>query len=298
VNLVASDKVELSESAGNLMVLAQNQENQLPTQSSQDFPIIPKMENADVWQVAVENLATGLGQLVEIPATSQLHPSITGLLFDFKGGQLTMVATDSFRLAEKKMPTQKDGKKEGSFILPQAPARELLNILGQEQGQVNIYFNTNQVMFELLAGERPKIRVQSRLVEGDYPKYQEIIPQSSTTQIRLERELLSNQVKQAGLFSGKVAGVRLKAMAKEGKIKISSQSAEMGRSESYVLAQVNGPEVEIAFNFRFLLAGLNSLKSSEVLMELSGTDRAGVIRPVGDTSCLYLLMPTDLAAVS
>lgn len=297
VGLLSSERVDLVEEGGGLMILAQQQEHQIPTQDSQDFPIIPTVESPDSWHISGEQLLMALSQVIEIPSASQLRPEITGIYFSFKRGRVQIVGTDSFRLAEKTISTIKDGKKEGNFILPQGASRELLNILGAEKGGVKICFTSNQVLFEMGEDNEtlPKITMISRLIEGAYPNYQEIIPKTSLTQIRMERELIINQVKQAGLFGGKISEVRLKAQVKEGVIKITAQSPEAGKSESTIAAQMSGNDVEIGFNYRFLLGGLNSLKGAEVLLELNSSDRAGAIKPVGDNSYVYVLMPLQLS---
>ncbi|MDD5146802.1 MAG: DNA polymerase III subunit beta [Candidatus Pacebacteria bacterium] len=293
VNLAQVEKIDLLEENNQLVLLSENQESQIPTQSSQDFPLIPKIDTTDAWQVGIEDLVAGLGQVVEIPAISQLRPEITGVFFSFKKNKLQIVGTDSFRLAEKTITLRGVGKKEGSFIVPQTTARELLNILGPEQGVMSVYFTPNQVLFEISREEtaHPKIRIFSRLIEGDYPPYQEIIPKASSTQIRLEREVFMNQIKQAGLFSGKIAEVKLKTLIKDGKLRIFSQSTEAGRNESFINCQIIGADLEIAFNYRFLLGGLSSIKGSEVMIECGGPDKPGLIKPVGDANFLYVLMP-------
>jgi DNA polymerase-3 subunit beta len=293
VNLAQVEKIDLLEENNQLVLLSENQESQIPTQGSQDFPLIPKIEAIDAWQIGIEDLVVGLAQVVEIPAISQLRPEITGIFFSFKKDRLKIAGTDSFRLAEKAITPRSVGKKEGDFILPQTTARELLNILGQEKGVLNIYFTPNQVLFEVLREEmaHPKIRIFSRLIEGGYPPYQEIIPKTSSTQIRLEREAFLNQVKQAGLFGGKIAEVKLKTLIKDGKLRIFSQSTEVGRNESFITCQITGADLEIAFNYRFLLGGLSSIRSSEVMIECNGPDRPGLIKSVGDTTYLYVLMP-------
>ncbi|MCX6790597.1 MAG: DNA polymerase III subunit beta [Candidatus Gribaldobacteria bacterium] len=291
VNLTRAEKLNLLEENDQLILLSQDQESQMPTQSAQDFPLVPKVESLDVWQVGVEDIVAGLTQIIEVPSVSQLRPEITGIFFSFKKDKLKIAGTDSFRLAEKTINIYKPGKKEGNFILPQGSAREILNILGAQKGQVNICFTNNQVLFEV-ASENPLVpvvKILSRLIEGDYPPYQEIIPHTTSTQIRVEREALIGQIKQAGLFAGKLSEVKLKTIIKDRKLRVFTQSPEVGKSESFLSCQITGADLEVAFNYRFLLGGLANIKGSEIVLECSGPDKAGVIKPVGDISYLYVL---------
>lgn len=137
-----------------------------------------------------------------------------------------------------------------------------------------------------------KTHLISRLIDGDYPNYQEIVPKKSEMKIQARKDDFANQIKKAGLFSGRVAEVKITVLQKEQKIKIFSQSAELGRSESFMPCQISGgKETEIAFNHKFLADGLNSIKGSEVVFELSSKDEPGVLRGVGDDSYFYILMP-------
>lgn len=293
VSLITSEKVALQEDNQNLMLVSENQETQIQGQDPEEFPIIPKIEKNEPWQISTEQLSAALSQVVDVPAVSQIRPEISGIYFNLKDGRLKLVATDSFRLAEKTIAFKGNSALESSFILPQTTGRELLNIFSQEQGNAQIYTSPNQVLFELEAGEssQQRISVLSRLIEGNYPNYEEIIPKSFISRIRFNKDVLANQIKKAGLFSGKVSEVKLTTLPKNGKIKLFSQSSDTGRNEAYLVCQIEGKETEVAFNYRFLLDGLNCLKSSEVVLELSEGEGPGVLKPVGDDTFLYILMP-------
>ena len=138
--------------------------------------------------------------------------------------------------------------------------------------------------------KRPQIRFISRLIDGEYPAYQEIIPQKYETQIILPKEEFLNQIKVASLFSGKTNEVKIKADPKIGEIEIFSQNPDLGENKSSISGKIKGEKQEISFNYKFLMDGLINIKSSEVSLELNGGE-ASVLRPVGDNSYLYVLMP-------
>jgi len=131
----------------------------------------------------------------------------------------------------------------------------------------------------------------SRLIEGEYPNYQEIIPKKYTTQAILNKNDFLNQVKTASLFSGKINEIKFKIDSKKNKINIFSESSEVGKHESSILAKIKGDPIQISFNHRFLLDGLMTIKSSEIILELNGDSGPGVIKSVGDETYLYVVMP-------
>ncbi len=137
----------------------------------------------------------------------------------------------------------------------------------------------------------PQIQLVSRLIEGEYPNYTEIIPQKYTTQLTLDKNEFLNQVKSASLFSGKINEVKIKVDPGKKEIKILSQSSEIGEYQSSISGKTNGENVEISFNHRFLLDGLLNIRSSEVTFELNGGSGPGVLKPVGDETYIYVIMP-------
>jgi DNA polymerase-3 subunit beta len=215
-----------------------------------------------------------------------------------------MTATDSFRLGERKLFLESSPKeeaalssKEYSFILPQKAAKEIINIFGEKQGQIKVYLSPNQVMFECLLVEtpHPQIQLLSRLIEGDYPNYQEIIPKKFETQIILGKNEFLNQIKIASLFSGRISEVKFKVDPKNQKLQIFSQNPELGEYKSLLSGKIKGEPFEASFNHRFLIDGLLNIKSSEVIFELNkktdGKIGPGVLKPVGDETYIYVVMP-------
>jgi DNA polymerase-3 subunit beta len=148
-------------------------------------------------------------------------------------------------------------------------------------------------MFEILMEDQkhPQVRFVSRLIEGEYPNYQEIIPQKTDTQVLLQKEEFLNQIKVASLFSGKVNDVKIKTDPEEEEMEIFSQNPDIGENKSSISGKTKGEKQEISFNYKYLLDGLVNIKSSEIVFELNGEDGPGVLRPVGDNSYLYVVMP-------
>ncbi len=292
INLISAEKIEISSENESLILTTHDQKTKIQGQNPEDFPIIPKIEKENSLRVSAELLCNGLQQVVDLPSSSQIRPEISGVYFHLLKNKLKIAATDSFRLAEKTLDIEV-GQKDGGFILPQGACREVINAFGSIKEKISIYSNPNQILFEYIStgSSSPQVYLMSRLVEGDYPRYQEIIPKKFTTKLQIDKALLENQIKKAGLFSGKIAEVKLGFRAKENKMMVLSQSPETGQHEAFLPCKIDGDSLEVSFNYRFLLDGLNNLHSSEVILELAGEDSPGALRPVGDASYFYILMP-------
>ena len=204
-----------------------------------------------------------------------------------------MVATDSFRLAEKTIILEKFIDKEVSFILPQRSVREVLNILDGKTGTVKILFSNNQVLFEFPMKEvkHPLIQIISRLIDGDYPNYQDIIPSKFKTKVVLKRDEFLNQLKTASLFSDKNNEVKISVNKEDEEIEILSKNPNIGENKSNISAKINGDSISVSFNYKFLIDGLSNIKSSEVEFSVSKEEGACILKPVGDFSYIYVVMP-------
>jgi DNA polymerase-3 subunit beta len=295
VNLLPNKNVTLENKNNTLSVECDNYKTQIKGLTAEEFPIIPKITEGESIVIDSESFCQNLNQVADIAVLSTTRPEISGVYFLFQKNLITIAATDSFRLGEKKifLKSETSLEKDYSLILPQKTVKELVNIFGEKKGDLKIYFSSNQIMFESYMEEtpHPQVQIVSRLIEGEYPNYQEIIPKKYTTQIVLNKSDFLNQIKTASLFSGKINEVKLKVNSKEKKVDISSESSEVGKHESSVPAKIKGDSIQISFNHRFLLDGLLTIKSSEIVLELNGDSGPGVIRPMGDDTYLYVVMP-------
>jgi DNA polymerase-3 subunit beta len=293
VSLLPNDKITLEEIKQGLHVECKSFKNQIQGFNPEDFPIIPEFKNSECLEVDNQKLCQGLSQIVDIASPSQSRPEISGIYFIFTKNLIKMVATDSFRLAEKTVTLESPIKKDTSYILPQKPAREIMNILDGKEGKTKIYFSPSQTMFEFPMKEvsHPQVQIVSRLIEGEYPNYEEIIPKKFKTQITVKRDEFLSQIKAASLFSGKINEVKIKIDGQNKEVEVSAKDPDIGESQSQIPAKIEGEPIEISFNHKFLTDGLANIKSSEVIFELSKEEGACVLKPVGDASYIYVVMP-------
>ena len=297
INLLKDNEINLESKNENLILKTKNQITQFQGINPDEFPIIPKNEKEIICEISCEKLKEGLEQISDIPLLTSSRIELSGVYFNFLKNKLKIVGTDSFRLGEKIINIERKLKKEISFIVPQNAVRDLISILNQKNDNdvVSIYYSVNQVLFDFEEDEifHSKIKFLTRLIEGEFPKYEDIIPSSpsSSVEILFKRDEFLNQLKQIGLFSGRTSEVKIDCFPKENKIKLYSKAIDLGESESYISSEIKGKELSISFNYKFLISGISNIKSSEIIFELNGEDGPGVLKPVGDDNYIYVLMP-------
>ena len=295
INLLPNKKIDIEKENNNLIIKCENYKTQIKGFNAEEFPIIPKITSEEFISINSSRFCQSINQVMDIAIPSTTRPEISGIYFLFQKDLIVIAATDSFRLGEKKifLKNHFSLKKDYSLILPQKTAKELVSIFGEKEKELKIYFSPNQIMFEYFMEEtnHPQIQFISKIIEGEYPNYQEIIPKKYTTSIIFNKNEFLNQIKSASLFSGKINEVKIKADPKEKKIEIFSQSPEIGNYNSSIIGKITGEPVEVSFNHRFLLDGLLNIKSSEVVFELNSDSGPGVLRPVGDETYVYVVMP-------
>jgi DNA polymerase-3 subunit beta len=239
-----------------------------------------------------------LEQVIPSVGYTSPKPELNGVLFKLENSGnkniLKLVGTDSFRLSEKIISSQKiktNIKDDLEIIIPLRTAQEVLRIIQEEiedgATTVKISPETNQIQFLL-----KNVRLISRLINAEYPKYSSIIPSVFENQIILDKKELTEAVKIVGLFSGKINDVKFDFNPVKKQIIIEAEDPSLGKSRTSLNPKdMSGNQLKISFNYRFLLDGLNSIKEDEVLIGLNKEINPGLIRGKSDSSFSYILMP-------
>lgn len=286
VSNLPNKKIEIKARDNQLYLKCENFRANIKGLEAKDFPIIPKIRDRSLIKIKGGILKTALAQVVEMTSLSESRPEISGILMKFDTNLIRLVATDSFRLAEKTITKTQLEPINQSIIIPQRTIQELIRILGEKEAEVEIILGGNQILFDLGYSQ-----IISRLIEGQYPDYQQIIPKDFQTQVVLNRQELINSIRIASLFSGKVNDVKISIQPKKSCLEILSKDIDIGENKSQLEAKIEGQEVEITFNYRYILDGLNNIFSDKVILGLNTSSSPVIIRPVGDTSYIYLVMP-------
>jgi DNA polymerase-3 subunit beta len=256
-----------------------------------DFPPIPAVEG-DSTKVEAEALRQAVKQVVFAAAVEESRPVLTGVDAIFEDKTLTLAAADGFRLAVYKMPVNNAIAERAEVIIP---ARTLAEVerLATEDEPVEITVNTNksQVLFKM-----KNIELVSQLVQGTFPKYGQLIPQSFTTRVTVDVAQFLGATRTAAIFARDGSGiVRLiigaSTEGNPGKLTVSARSEEIGDDVGDIDAVTEGPEAKIAFNGKYLTEALTVLKETQVALEVTTPSSPGVIKPIGTDNYVHVVMP-------
>ena len=258
-----------------------------------DFPPIPQIADGITTSIEAANLREAIAQVAFAAATEESRPVLTGINTEFDGDQLNLVAADGFRLAVHKTTLTAPVKEKTTIIIPARTLNELSRLLGEQEEPVEITVNEkrSQVLFHLKDAQ-----IVSQLIQGSFPNYSQVIPQSYTTRAVVDLSEFLRVTKMSSIFARDASGiVRLVitpgSELKPGKVTVSAQAEEVGDNVGEVDALTDGEEAKIAFNVRYLSDVLSVLSQAQVALELTTPSSPGTIRPIGVDNYVHVVMP-------
>lgn len=281
--------IELSGNDTVLTVKTINYESKLNGIMADEFPEIPTVTTDPVVTLPALELKEALAQVVVAASADEARPVLAGVYLYVEDGGLYLVATDSYRLAEKRIELGDGAPEALSVIVPARTMQELARLLGDAAETVEVYLDENQVMFRL--GD---IELVSRLIEGQFPQYRGIIPEQAESSFEIDVAEFTRITKVASLFARESAGsVKLDIRA-EGQVSVMSSDSEVGGNTSMADCEVAGGDAQVSLNARYLTDALSVMKSSRVAFATSGKDKACVLSPAGDGATddyMHIVMP-------
>ncbi len=291
---IPGERVDVSSDSAGLHVALGTSKTVLKGLTADEFPPIPQIEADAVYECDAKELLQALHQVLFATSKSDVRIELSGVLFrciiSEVGTMLVVVATDSFRLAEKRIKISSIDMKEKQVIIPSQTISELTRIISvynKDVDKVVITISDNQVMFECGG-----VQLISRLIDGQYPNYEHIIPTDSKTSISCLREDIIQQIKGASLFTMKgINVVKVVCSPKESKLLVSSLNAQTGEHDGVVIGEGVGENVELPLNYRYVLDGLQAMTQERVVLYTNSNETPLLIRPQNDKSYLYLIMP-------
>ena len=269
---------------------------------AEDFPPIPAVSGGTSFSIPAGLLKEAINEVVFAAAPDDTRPVLAGVLLKMGGGSLTLAAADGFRLAVRTVELPEAGP-DLQMIVPAKTLIEVARLLGSaaddDQVAINTTPNGNQIYFAF-----GKTEITSRLIEGQFPDYQRIIPPDAKTKVKVSTSDFLRATRAAAVFARDNSNiVRLECSpSKEdaelalGSILVKSTSAEMGDNEGNLDAVVEGDDTQIAFNGRYLRDALEAIDTPEVLLQITGPSSPGIIRPAGEPNgYLHVIMPMHVA---
>ncbi len=264
--------------------------------SADEFPLLPQVKEDSRFVVDRETLKDAIKQTIFATSTDETRAILTGVLVVFQGDSLKLVATDTHRLAVRDCPV-KEGSGSASAIVPSRAMNELLRIVGNEEGEIVVTLSGNQIQFQVDDASGSKTTLISRLIDGQFPNYERVIPAQATKTLTVERAPLAAAVKRASIVARDSASrVVLRTTEDGDRLTITAESGSVGNAYEEVEVARTGDDtpVEIAFNAKYLADVLNVLDTEGLHIELTEPLRPGVIRPTDTADYLCVLMPMQV----
>lgn len=278
---------------------------------AEEYPELPTIDDGDVTYLPVESLIEGLRGSLFSTSADETKQVLTGVHLTVETDSLEFAATDGHRLAvvqtvnvepdaEPSSPAKTNGKKttdaeskaEFDVTVPSKALRELERMLQvhQDTGAIAVHFDQGQLTFEWA-----NQRLTSRLLEGQYPNYRQLIPRQFSRQMTVERRLFVSALERiAVLADQKNSIVKLEMNNAEQELVLSVDAADVGSGRESVAAQISGEDLEIAFNVKYLLEGLKALNTNEIQMQFNTATSPSILTPLGGTKMTYLVMPVQI----
>jgi len=299
ISLLPNKKIDLEKKENKLLIKSDNYKTVIKGQEADDFPLIPEVPRNNFYKAKIEDFKKSLSQVIFAVSNSDTRAELSGVLFDFSTQKLIMAATDSYRLAEKEVKLTSNTQEEKKIIIPAKTLSELMRVLSSiraeelsaEGGEISFFITDNQVLFA--AGNT---EIVSRLIEGQYPDYKQIIPLNNETSAIIERAEFIRAVKAAALFSKTgINDVNLDFPLGKKKIIITATSSQAGENTTDLEADVNGKDNGIVVNYRYLLDGINNIDTEKIKFEVIDCNTPCVLRPYDENkkgdNYLYIIMP-------
>lgn len=286
-NLTQEDKLVLEHSEQTLKVIGTKSETQINTFTTADFPSIPTIESDKKCKLKAEDLLEGLKAVWYSASVSSIKPELSSVYLYSDSEELTFVATDSFRLAESK-PGAKIEDFE-SILIPQKNVSEIIRVFEGVDSQIQIIFGQNQVSFEV----EKEIYLISRVVDGVFPDYKQIIPKENKTEVSILKQDFINSLKISNLFSDNFNQVKFHIDVENNIFELTSKNTEKGESRTTIPANIKGESIDINFNQKYITDCFNSIKSESFQIIFNGTGRPMIIKGVNEGGFMYLVMPLN-----
>ncbi len=295
VSSLPNDKinVNLSPKTKTLELKCARFEARISGVDAKDFPPIPAVDEGITTKVEVEALSQGISQVAFAAAVEESRPVLTGVDAQFDNDLLTLAAADGFRLAVYKLPLATSVSQKTEVIIPARTLTELNRLMADGEGTVDITINPNksQALFRLKDTE-----LVSQLVQGTFPQYTQLIPQSYNTRVVVDVAEFLRATKTASIFARDSSGIVRLVIASgseltPGKLTLSARSEEIGDDVGEIDAVIEGEEAKVAFNGRYLIDVLSALREPQVALETTNPSSPGVLRPVGVDNYIHVVMP-------
>ncbi len=289
ISNLTSEKIEFNSTVDQLTLTTSSFSSQINGIPAAEFPVIP-LSGTQVVEINPKILVTSLSQISFAAAVDEGRPILTGILTEIVSKKLQLVATDGYRLAHK--TTTLDHESSFKALIPRKTFEEVLRLISEDEVDsvsISLSDDQNQIIFSF-----GNTQLSSRLIEGQFPAWEKIIPTQIQARIVVERGEFLKAVKLASVFARSESNI-VRLQNNSQKLTLTSEAKELGNQKKEIEAQIEGEEITIAFNTKFLQDTLSAFNTSQALIELSGPLSATIIKPMGEEGLEYIVMPVNLS---
>ena len=288
INNLPTEKVTLESLKDNTLNLeSENYHTKIKGLPHEDFPLIPQVTEEPFAKIDAAELRNSFAETIWASAANETQPEISGIFMGFEGDQIRIAATDRYRLAERTAKLLEPARGTKEVIVPARTVSEVYKILSISRGTVEIYFSESQVLFKF-----DETELISRLIDGSYPDYRQIIPKSFKTEAVVDRQGFTHALKAAALFAPDSNNVTVEVKSKG--ITVTASSMAAGENITQVEAKVTGDDNVAVFNYRYLLDCLNNLSEPSVNFKMINDASPSALLPQGRDNYTYIVMPIKL----
>ncbi len=299
VNLLPKENIDITlDDKEQLHVKCSGHQTKIKGLNAADYPLIPELSKKTKSSVNVELFREALNSVLFAVSKNENRPELNGILFKFVNNQLVLAATDSYRLAERKISIKQNSLGSVNIIVPSRTLQELVRVLSilksniKEDSEIEIYLSEGQILFVF-----DNFELVSRLIEGNYPDYEQIIPGKFNTQVICSVSDLLKNIKTVSLFvKENINDINLQFQVNndytlKSAVHIRAFNEQLGESDATTNANITGIDNNIVVNFVYLLEGLNNIKTEEVKLEIIDNLSPIVISSANQDQYLYIVMP-------
>jgi len=300
ISLLPNERIDFELLENEIKITCKNYKTKIKGELSEDYPVIPHVEEKNNYSIDFDEFRKSVSEVLFAVANNETRIELSGVYVELNQNSITLAATDSYRLAEHKALYKNKGEhEERRVIIPAKTLQEVIrfsfggsgDVVNSERSDtvINIFLSDNQILFSY-----DNIKLVSRVIEGQYPDYRQIIPnvEQKKTNISFNRHELIRAIKASSLFSkNNVNDVKLDFVSGQNKVVVSSLNAQSGESVIEISAGVEGEGNNIVLNYRYLLDGLNILDCENVVLEVADASTPCVLKAEGRSDYLYIIMP-------
>jgi DNA polymerase-3 subunit beta len=285
-NLNGEKSVKLQSENSTLTVVTAKSRAVIKCLSAEDFPIIPELSKEHHFEINASDFVKGLKAVWYSASVSSIKAELASVFIYPENGTVVFVATDSFRLAEKKVKA-KDAEFD-HILIPFKNTMEIVRFLETVDGKVDIRLSKNQISFTFGGTQ-----LTSRLIDGVFPDYRQIVPKEFKTEAVLLKEDLAQSLKIANIFSDSFNQLNLSIKPAEKKFELTTKNSNLGENTTKLDAALTGEGIDVSFNYRYVTDCLQSIETDSVSVSFGCPGKPAIIKSVGDSSFTYLVMPMN-----